>query len=132
MRRYLSRRLFYFISLALFVVFIFYSLSQLSHVRGSISSEYFRHKEFLFNLSLAKAQGKEEATEDSLRRLLGSVGISPDSIYSSESGIEVRMKVPWQKLPLLLKEVERRYRIVTFSAVDNTGKGKFEVRMVVR
>jgi len=80
-------------------------------VRDRITGEYFRHKEFLFDLRSLRA----------------------DSIYRSESGLEISMRnVHWRRIPDLILSLEKRFRLESFSAVDNTGKGVFEVRIVLR
>ena len=132
MRRFLSRRLIYILSLGLFVLFTGFTLPYLGEVRNKMVSEYFKHKEFLYNLQLAQRVKRKTADEDSLRSLLQRIRVKPEALYSSDSGIEIKLKLHWSKLPFLVKEVERHYRVLSLSAVDNTGKGLFEVRMVVR
>jgi hypothetical protein len=75
---------------------------------------------------------REIPTERSLELLLKRLGFEPESVYRSETGIEVKLEVSWDRLPRLVKELERRYRLVSLSAVDNAGKGIFKVRFVVR
>ncbi len=54
-------------------------------------------------------------------------------LYRSESGVEVKLKeVRWSLIPDLVRDLERRFELVSLSAVDNTGKGVFELRFVVR
>ncbi len=132
MRRYFSKRLVYILSLGLFVFYIGYSLPSVDRVRNKLVSEYFKHKEFLYNLKIAKRVRKTTATELSVKELLEDFGLEVESVYSSEAGVEVKMEVPWKRLPRIVREIERRFRVVSFSAVDNTGKGLFVVRMVLR
>ncbi len=73
------------------------------------------------------------ATEDDVLKLLSSYSLSPESVYRSESGVEVKLKeVRWSLIPDLVRDLERRFELVSLSAVDNTGKGVFELRFVVR
>ncbi|EDP75744.1 hypothetical protein [Hydrogenivirga sp. 128-5-R1-1] len=131
MRRYLSRRLVYILFTGLTVLHLGYTLPTVGKVRDRVASEYFKHKEFLLNLKLVKGKEKSVPTESDLREFLRNMGIEPESLYSSDTGVEVKFELSWKRLPELVKRVERRYRIVSFSAVDNTGKGLFKVRMVV-
>ncbi|RLJ70803.1 hypothetical protein BCF55_1086 [Hydrogenivirga caldilitoris] len=132
MSRYLSRRVVYLFSVGLLVLILGYSFTSLSELRDRVTHEYFKHKEFLLDLKLAKEVKKSTPTESSLRELLGSMRVNIESVYASEGGIEVRFETDWRRLPQLIKELESRYRIVNFSAVDNTGKGFFKARVVVR
>ncbi len=133
MRRFISRRVVYILSLLLTLVFVAYTLPALGELRSTLSQEYFRYKEFLFNLKKAKFLRKEPADERSVSEVLKSLGVEPESLYTSDTGVEINFEeLPWRKVPTLIKELESRYTIVSFSAVDNTGEGLFEVRIVVR
>lgn len=132
MRRYINRRLVYILSLGLFLFFLIYTLPRLSELRAKVTYEYFKHREFLLELRLAKGMGRSAATESSLRDLLNRMGLKPESIYASDTGIEVKLELSWRKLPEVVKELERKHIIVNFSAVDNTGKGLFRTRIVVK
>ncbi|NPA42023.1 MAG: hypothetical protein GXO18_07100 [Aquificae bacterium] len=133
MRRFITKRLVYVISLAVVILFLGYTLPALGELRNTITREYFKHKEFLFNLSKAKLSKRETATESSVREVLKSLGVQPESVFMTESGVEVQIEeLSWRKLPVLVKKLEERFRLVSLSAVDNTGKGVFQVRLVVR
>ena len=133
MRRFISKRLVYIFSLFLALVFVFYTLPALGELRSTLSREYFRYKEFLFDLNRAGFLRKELADEKSVSEVLKSLGLEPESLYTSDTGVEINFEeLHWKKLLLFVKEIESRYTIVSFSAVDNTGEGLFEVRIVVR
>jgi len=59
--------------------------------------------------------------------------LKPERVYVSEGGVEVVLgEITWSSLPRLVRDLERRFEVVRFSAVDNTGKGVFKVRVVLR
>lgn len=133
MRPYLSRRLVYILSLLVFAVFIVYATSTAGNVRSTIDREYFKHKEFLFHLRNLPPRMKEPASEGALLSILSKYGLKPQKAFRTESGLEIRLKdVAWNRIPSLLKELEERFEIVSFYAVDNTGKGVFEIRIVLK
>jgi len=132
-RRYLSRRLFYAVSLVLSLVYLLSVASAVQGSRDRIVKEYFQHKEFLFLLWNLPAKPKEPASEKTLLSLLSRHNIEPKRIFKTESGVEVELgEVPWDLVPVLVKEVEERFELFSLSAVDNTGKGIFQLRMVVK
>jgi len=133
MIRYLNRRMVYSFSILLFLFFLGYSLPSLGDFRSTLVREYFNHKEFLFNLKNAPRDRKKTAHEEDIQKVLSMVGVEAEKINRTESGLELKIsELSWRKIPYLIKELENRYEIVSFSAVDNTGKGVFNVRIVLR
>ncbi len=133
MRRLITRRLVYIALFSLALLFVAYTLPSIGEMRSLLVREYFEHKEFLFNLKTAGLSPKAVADEATLRELFRKLNIEPESLYTGDSGIEVSLReLSWRKIPLLIKAIEDRFTLVSFSAVDNTGKGVFEVRLVVR
>ncbi len=129
----LGRRTLYMIFF-LTVAFIFiYSYTLFEEKKETVIKEYFAHKRFLRDLREAVYKERKYATEKELRNLIIRYGLEIENIKRTGSGIEVKIReVYWKELIKLLKEIEDRYEIVSFRAVDNTGKGLFEVRLVVR
>lgn len=133
MRRFLSRRSVYGASLLLFALLLTYALASLTELRGKLIREYFEHKNFLFTLRNLPLKSRRPATEKEVSALLSRHGLEPQKIFKAESGVEVQLReVPWNLIPDLVKDLEDNFEIVKFSAVDNTGRGLFEVRIVVR
>ncbi len=131
--RYLNRRTIYILSVALALFFAGYTLPTVENVRDRITDEYFKHKGFLFDLQRASLSFRRSAGEKEVGELLEDMGLRAESIYRSGSGVEVRMRnVHWRRIPDLIFRLERSFRLESFSAVDNTGKGIFEVRIVLR
>ncbi len=133
MRRFLSKRIFYAVFVFISILLLAYALSSVAGVRDKIVREYFKYKNFLFTLKNLPARSKRPATEKEVADLLSKYGLEPQKLFKVESGVEVQLKeVPWTLIPDLVKDLEDNFEIVKFSAVDNTGKGLFEVRIVVR
>ena len=133
MIRYLSKRTVYAFSLLLFLLFLGYSLPSFRDLRNTLVREYFDHKEFLFNLKNAPRIKRNLARERDVREILSKLGVEPEKIVRTESGLELNIhELGWEKVPYLIKELESRYEILSFSAVDNTGKGVFDIRIVIR
>ncbi len=133
MRRFLSRRFVYAFSLLLSALLIFHALESLMELRDRVVREYFEHKRFLFTLKSLPLRSKRPATEKEVSTLLSRYGLEPQRLFKAESGVEVQLReVPWSLIPDLVKDLEESFEIVRFSAVDNTGRGLFEVRIVVR
>ena len=133
MRRYLSRRLVYMASLLISVFLLVYAILTAEDMRDRIVREYFEHKEFIFHLRNLPVRMKEPATEEALLSVLSKHGLEARKVFRTESGVEIQLKeVPWDSIPDMIKDLERRFEILSFSAVDNTGRGIFEIRVVVR
>ncbi len=133
MTRYINRKILYFASFMLSLLLLGYGLTLLSELRERIVGEYFRHKEFLFNLRSVPKAGKRSASEEDINTILKELNLEAKRIFKTETGVEVELsEVYWEKVPYMIKEFEKRFEFVSFSAVDNTGKGLFEVRIVLK
>ncbi len=132
MIRFLRRRTVYLIALGLGIVMFLYTLPILSQLRDRFVYEFFKHKEFMFYLKNAKAPSKKHLGEEEVINLLKRYRITPEKIQKTETGYEVEIKeLSWSLFPYLIKDFEKNFRILTLSAVDNTGKGLFKVRVVL-
>ena len=127
----MKRRTLLLLSLGTALLFLVYGSLRVSEVRDEVIREYLRHKEFLSLTS--KVEIKDRADEAGVRETLEGIGIRPERVVSTDQGIEVVVgEVSWRDLPRLVKVVEDRFDLVTLEAVDNTGKGRFRVRIVIR
>ncbi len=126
-----KRRILDLVSLLIAVLFVIYGALKISETKERVLREYLRHKEFLF--LMGTVERKERADEESVRDLLKELGIEPEKVITTEVGIEVVVDtLSWRVIPGFIKELEGRFKLVSFEAVDNTGKGRFRVRFVVR
>ncbi|MDQ7038618.1 MAG: hypothetical protein Q9N26_05415 [Aquificota bacterium] len=127
----MRRRTLTFISLLIGSIFLVYGTYRVSETKERILREYMRHKEFLY--LIGGVERKRRADEASVRNLLEDFGVEPERISMTDLGVEVVVKeLDWRLFPELIKRVEERFQIISLEAVDNTGRGRFRVRMVVR
>jgi len=119
------------ISLLVVSLFLVYGTYRVSETKERVLREYMRHKEFLY--LIGRAEKRRRADEVSLRRLLKDFGIEPERVSVTDLGLEVVIgELSWRLFPELVRRIEERFQIVSLEAVDNTGRGRFRVRMVVR
>jgi hypothetical protein len=126
----MRRRTLTLLSVLMALLFAVYGSIRVSEVRDLVLREYLRHKEFLY--LKGKVSEKERAGEGSVRKVLEEMGLEPERVSVSELGVEVVMDLSWRVLPELVRRLEERFHLVSLEAVDNTGKGRFRVRLVVR
>ncbi len=102
-----------------------------SLLRERLNRTYKRFKEVEFMLKNVKGKGK--LNEESLRKVLNSLSLFPEKIIRGEEGIEIYFgSIESRRLFLLINELERRgWEIKLLRAKDNTGKGKFNARLVL-
>ncbi len=131
--RTISRKTLYIASIGLSLVLAFLITDSGLKARERITAEYFAHKEFLFMLKNAKHEAIRSPTEENVRRIFGKQGIKVKSISKAGTDLEVKaQEVHWRKLPPLIRELEKRFTIVSIRAVDNTGRGIFSLRIIIR
>jgi hypothetical protein len=121
-------------TLAMLLVFIYTYLlsSDISSLRELLNREYLKHKEFMFMLNNLELR-EDTLNEKLIRSIAMSMGLEIKSISETPSGIEVVLpQVRASLLPQLLFQIERYGRIKSLSSEDNTGKGIFEVRLVIQ
>jgi hypothetical protein len=129
----LSRRVLLAISVGVSLIFLTLIAIKGEEFKKTLTKEYFSHKKFLFHLKNVRYVPKKQPSEKDVRGIFERYRIKTESVYRSDTGLEVKAKnVLWRVLPLLLRDLEKNYTIVHFSAVDNTGKGVFEIRIVLR
>lgn len=130
---FISKRHFIIIIVGLSVGFIIIGASDVANFRKRITKEYFAHKNFYFNLRNSEKVSKKTPSEKEVREIFERNGIKVEAIYKNEGGLEVKAKnVEWRFLPQLIRDIETRHTIKSMSAVDNTGKGFFELRIVIQ
>ncbi len=131
--RYLNKLHVRILIIGLTLFYVIYTLPILAEFRDKVTREYFKHKEFLFKLKNAPRDLKKPAQEAEIEEKLKNLGLNIKAIYRTDSGVEVTLKnLHWNRIPYIILLLEKQYEIVSFSAVDNTGKGLFEVRIVFK
>lgn len=134
MREYLTRRNLTFFSLLL-TSFMFYLLiSNYYKLRNQYYKDYLRHKEVMLLMENYRGMGREEPSEELLRRLISQSGGEFLSLRQTDVGYEVKArKVYGQDIPRLLYSIEEKgIKVFKFKAVDNTGEGVFDIELTLR
>ncbi len=132
MTRYLRKEVLYAILTLVCGLYVYLLSADYSAFRNALNRELSKHKEFLFMLENLTPPS-EELTEKGLRRTLSALGIEPKSISQTPAGIEVVIsELKAVHIPELILSLEDKGKVVSFRAEDNTGKGKFSVRFVIK
>ncbi len=134
MRDYLTRRNLTFFSLLL-TSFMFYLLiSNYYKLRNEYYKDYLRYKEVMLLMENYRGMGREEPSEELLRRLISQSGGEFLSLRQTDVGYEVKArKVYGQDISRLLYSIEEKgIKVFRFKAVDNTGEGVFDVELTLR
>ena len=130
---WIQKRILYMISIAISFGMFLYVIGHLLELKSAFLSKYSEHKEFLLALNRVSLHGGKAVKESDVSKLLEEMGLSLKRIYTSNGVVEVEIsEVPWIKVPDLLYRIEKAYSIHKFSAVDNTGKGVFDVKLVLK
>ncbi len=132
MMGFLKKRHLYGFFLLLSLLYIYLLSAKAGYLKELLNREYLRHKEFLFMLNNIDAEVRS-LDERAVREIIEGLGIEIKSISETPSGIEVTLpEVRASLLPRLIFKLEEIGKVVSLSSEDNTGKGKFNVRLVVK
>ena len=120
------------LSIVILSVLAYVFIEDFNEFKNFINREHIRFKEFVFLLENVKREEKLPLTESTLRGIIGRYGLEIKRIFSTENGYVVEVKeVEAGVLPKLIKELEKYGKISEFEAVDNTGKGKFFLKLKI-
>ncbi len=117
-----------FLLLILSVVFYL----DFKELRDFTNAEYSEFKEFVFLLNNVEKRKKLPLTEASIRSVLERYTLELKRISEITNGYEVEVKeVKANILPRIIKDLENYGRIKELEAVDNTGKGRFYLKLKI-
>ncbi len=126
----LKRSWAYLFSGVLLVVLVFVFFSDYKELRNFVNVQYLKFKEFVFLLNNLERKKKLPLTEVAIRNVLERHGLELKRISEITNGYEVEIKeVRANVLPRLIKDLENYGVIFELEAVDNTGKGKFYLKL---
>ena len=126
----LKRSWAYLFSGVLLVVLVFVFFSDYKELRNFVNVQYLKFKEFFFLLNNLERKKKLPLTEVAIRNVLERHGLELKRISEITNGYEVEIKeVRANVLPRLIKDLENYGVISELEAVDNTGKGKFYLKL---
>jgi hypothetical protein len=126
-----SKKLLYSVLILLFIGTLWTFVSKYNSVRNTLNAEHNRYKEFLYLLKVAEKPPTFK--EDKVKKFITSLGAKLKSV--SKLGNSYKFEIDnlrAEKLPFLLKELEKYGTIEEFKAVDNTGKGNFYVKLTLK
>ena len=129
----IKRRTVILVLLGVFALLTMDAFLRVSDFKNTLLREYLSHEEFLKNLRMAKTFRREIPSEDEVERIFLNVGIEPSKVERTGVGVRiVADEVEWFKIPKLVVDLEERFEIESFKAQDNTGKGIFELEVIVK
>ncbi len=126
----LKRSLVYRLSALLLIILLFVFYSNYTDFRDFVNSEYMKFKEFLFLLNNVKGNKKPPLDEAVIRDIVKKLNLEIRRISVVSGGYEIEIKeVKGYLLPRLIKELEKYGRIKELEAIDNTGEGRFFLKL---
>ncbi|AAC07404.1 hypothetical protein [Aquifex aeolicus] len=126
----INRKVVYALSALLLFVYSYAFISDFSEFKNFLNIQYLKFKEFLFLLNNAEEKRRGTLNEDVLRQLTENLELV--SIRYEYGKYEVKLrKVNAVELVSLLKELENYGKVEKLEAVDNTGRGIFDVKFIV-
>jgi hypothetical protein len=122
----------FFVLLSVLLAFLL--LDRYYKLREIYYKDYLKHKEIMFLLANYQGKKREEPTEQLIRMLFSQYQGEFRSFRQTDAGYEVQgTNLPGEKLPYLIYALEERgISVQKLRAVDNTGRGLFEVYLLLR
>jgi len=122
----------FFVLLSALLAFLL--LDRYYKLRDSYYRDYLKHKEIMFLLANYQGKKREEPTEQLIRGLFSQYQGEFRSFRQTDAGYEVQgTNLPGEKLPYLIYALEEKgISVQKLRAVDNTGRGLFEVYLLLR
>ncbi len=130
----LNKRIILLAYLSLFLLGYIYIQVEYSNLRDKVNKEYIKYKEMSFLLKNYKQEKRKEVDEVFLNQFFKNKGIEVKSISRVEDTFLIDIEtLDMIKLTDIIYNIEKLgVEIVQVSAVDNTGKGMYEVRIKLR
>ncbi len=127
------RKIYYLFSFALVSFYCIFFLQEFQDFKNFVNSQYVKFKNFVFLLENVKPTRKRYIDEKTIRRIASAYGLEVKEISKTENGYLIYIKnLNAFILPKLLREFEKYSEIESFEAVDNTGKGIFDFKIILR
>jgi hypothetical protein len=122
----------FFVLLSVLLAFLL--LDRYYKLREIYYKDYLKHKEIMFLLANYQEKKREEPTEQLIRMLFSQYQGEFRSFRQTEAGYEVQgTNLPGERLPYLIYALEERgISVQKLRAVDNTGRGLFELYLLLR
>jgi len=131
---FLNKRILILTMFSIFLVGYIYLYIEYSNARNRINKEYTKYKEMSFLLKNFKSDKIQEIDEVILNKLFKGKGVEVKSISKVEDTFLIHLKeVDMVRLTDIIYSIEKLgVEIVQMEAIDNTGKGRYEVKIKLR
>ena len=131
---FLNKRILILAMFSIFLVGYIYLYIEYSDARNRINKEYTRYKEMSFLLKNFRSEKRKEIDEVILNKLFKGKGVEVKSISKVEDTFLIHLKeVDMVRLTDIIYSIEKwGVEIVQMEAIDNTGKGRYEVKIKLR
>ncbi|WP_461829644.1 hypothetical protein [Aquifex sp.] len=122
----------YFLAGVVLLILFFIFFLDYSSFRNFVNVQHMKFKEFVFLLNSVERRKKLPLTESSLRMLLNRYRLDLKGISEITNGYQIEIKeIDGRLLPRLIGELENYGRITEIEAIDNTGRGRFYLRLKI-
>ncbi|RUM30454.1 MAG: hypothetical protein DSY32_02220 [Aquifex sp.] len=125
-----NRKLVYLLSTLLLFVCFYVFISDFSEFKNFLNDRYLRFKNFLFLLNNTESKKRGNLNEEILRELTKSLELVSINYEYGKYEVKLR-KVNAIELVNLLRELENYGKVEKLEAIDNSGRGIFDVRLIV-
>ncbi len=130
----LNKRTITLLMVLIFLSGYIYIYSEYSNFRDKVNRELSRYKEIKFLLNNFKESKKTDIDEVFINQFFKNKGIEIKSISRVEDTFLITINtIDLVRLTDIIYSIERQgIEILQISAVDNTGKGRYEVKIKIR
>lgn len=117
--------------LILLILFYIFFLDY-SSLKNFVNVQHMKFKEFVFLLNNVERKKRLPLTESSLRMVLNRYRLDLKGITEITNGYQIEIKeVDGKLLPRLIGELENYGKVTEIEAVDNTGRGRFYLKLKI-
>lgn len=129
----LSKKVIYTLVLLLFTFYLYTFLVDFIDFRNFLNTQYVKFKDFVFLLENTEYRETRPLNEKLIRNLAQKYSINLKEISYREGRYVISLReVDGRALVLFIRDLEQNGVLESLEAVDNTGKGKFDIKIILR
>ncbi|HIQ48737.1 MAG TPA: hypothetical protein EYH58_03770 [Aquifex aeolicus] len=129
----LSKKVIYTLVLLLFTFYLYTFLVDFIDFRNFLNTQYVKFKDFVFLLENTEYKETRPLNEKLIRNLAQKYSINLKEISYREGRYVISLReVDGRALVLFIRDLEQNGVLESLEAVDNTGKGKFDIKIILR
>lgn len=129
----LSKKVIYTLVLLLFTFYLYTFLVDFIDFRNFLNTQYVKFKDFVFLLENTEYKETRPLNEKLIRNLAQKYSINLKEISYREGRYVISLReVDGRALVLFIRDLEQNGVLESLEAVDNTGKGKFDIKITLR